>query len=91
MKAINDEGESEPLEGDKPIKAKNPFGKCAILHCILYILMASHLHFQDLMARAIFTSYKNLAVSPVAFFLRIRYIVSSLPFFLNFESGNDIS
>ena len=25
--AINDEGESEPLEGDKPIKAKNPFGK----------------------------------------------------------------
>jgi hypothetical protein len=27
VKAINDEGESEPLEGDKPFKAKNPFGK----------------------------------------------------------------
>ena len=27
VKAINDEGESEPLEGDKPIKAKNAFGK----------------------------------------------------------------
>merc|ERR1719458_2385336 len=26
VKAINDEGESDPLEGDKPIKAKNPFG-----------------------------------------------------------------
>ena len=27
VKAINDEGESEPLEGDKPIKAKNAFGE----------------------------------------------------------------
>ena len=27
VKAINDEGESDPLDGDKPIKAKNPFGK----------------------------------------------------------------
>ena len=26
VKAINDEGESEPLEADKAIKAKNPFG-----------------------------------------------------------------
>ena len=25
--AVNELGESEPLEGDKPIKAKNPFGK----------------------------------------------------------------
>ena len=27
MKAINDEGESEPLEGDKPIIAKHAFRK----------------------------------------------------------------
>ncbi len=27
VKAINDEGESDPLEGDKPIIAKNAFGK----------------------------------------------------------------
>ena len=27
VKAINDEGESDPLEGDKPIIAKNPFGE----------------------------------------------------------------
>ena len=32
VKAINDEGESEPLEGDKPIKAKNPFGKLFSFH-----------------------------------------------------------
>ena len=31
VKAVNDEGESEPLEGDKPIKAKNPFGKWILL------------------------------------------------------------
>jgi len=30
VKAINDEGESEPLEGDKPFKAKNPFGKFSL-------------------------------------------------------------
>ena len=30
VKAINDEGESDPLEGDKPIKAKNPFGEYMI-------------------------------------------------------------
>lgn len=30
VKAINDEGESDPLEGDKPIKAKNPFGEYTI-------------------------------------------------------------
>ena len=28
--AVNELGESEPLEGDKPIKAKNPFGKSAV-------------------------------------------------------------
>jgi len=27
VSAVNEEGESDPLEGDKPIKAKNPFGK----------------------------------------------------------------
>ena len=27
VSAVNELGESEPLEGDKPIKAKNPFGK----------------------------------------------------------------
>lgn len=26
VKAVNDEGESEPLETDKSITAKNPFG-----------------------------------------------------------------
>ena len=30
VKAINDEGESDPLEGDKPIIAKNPFGEYMI-------------------------------------------------------------
>ena len=29
--AVNELGESEPLEGDKPIKAKNPFGEYNIL------------------------------------------------------------
>lgn len=28
VKAINDEGESEPLESEHSIVAKNPFGKC---------------------------------------------------------------
>jgi hypothetical protein len=30
VKAVNDEGESEPLEGDKPFIAKNPFGKSIV-------------------------------------------------------------
>lgn len=30
VSAINDEGVSDPLEGDKPIKAKNPFGEYRI-------------------------------------------------------------
>jgi hypothetical protein len=30
--AINDEGESEPLEADTAIKAKNPFGKLTFLY-----------------------------------------------------------
>jgi len=27
VRAVNEEGESEPLETDKPITAKNPYGK----------------------------------------------------------------
>ena len=38
VKAINDEGESDPLEGDKPIIAKNPFGE----------YMSSFLGYRDL-------------------------------------------
>lgn len=30
VKAVNKEGESEELETDKPIIAKNPFGECKI-------------------------------------------------------------
>ena len=40
--AVNELGESEPLEGDKPIKAKNPFGEynyCLNLTCLLYFLV----------------------------------------------------
>ncbi len=33
VSAINEEGQSEPLEGDKPIKAKNPFGKILFSFC----------------------------------------------------------
>ena len=33
--AVNELGESEPLEGDKPIKAKNPFGKSAVLESLI--------------------------------------------------------
>ena len=38
VKAINDEGESEPLEADKAIKAKNPFGNSNIkwMICLIF-------------------------------------------------------
>ena len=33
--AVNELGESEPLEGDKPFKAKNPFGKSRVLDILI--------------------------------------------------------
>ena len=31
VKAVNDEGESDPLEGDRAVLAKDPFGKLILL------------------------------------------------------------
>ena len=42
VKAINDEGESDPLEGDKPIKAKNPFGEYMIAISLLRNSLGSY-------------------------------------------------
>lgn len=33
VRAINDEGESEPLETERSIVAKNPYGLCSIYFC----------------------------------------------------------
>ena len=41
--AINDEGESDPLEGDKPIKAKNPFGEYMIAFSLFRNSLGSYL------------------------------------------------
>lgn len=41
--AINDEGESDPLEGDKPIKAKNPFGEYMIALSLFRNSLGSYL------------------------------------------------
>lgn len=35
VKAVNPEGESEPLETEKAIAAKNPFGMCFTIFCAL--------------------------------------------------------
>lgn len=39
VKAVNKEGESEPLENDEPITARNPYGQCQPEYLNMYRLI----------------------------------------------------
>ena len=68
VKAINDEGESEPLEGDKPFKAKNPFGKFPLVPLV----------YLDHALLEIFLKISKLFLSSQCSFFRVQTILQLL-------------
>lgn len=52
VKAVNKEGESEPLESEEPITAKNPYGMPLSIFLLIYVLFGILMNYVTLFRRA---------------------------------------